>query len=603
MARMVATLRARGRWSPPGTVIGVRPPPPRGVTRRALLATAGALVVAGELVLTGDTPRRARTVLLPSPSGGDDTGALNAALLAGAGGPVQGRRGAHYRISAPLVVHSGTRLTMSGCTVTLAAGSACNLLTNNAVTAGGRDRDITVVGGTWVRAHGVGGTGPDLHTLRWRRVDRLTLDGLTVKTASDKYAISLGDVSDTTVTRITFAVFSDGVHLQGPAARTTISRIRGSTGDDTVAITPRDWQTYDDVSGPVTDTVIEDINAASLAALVKVLGGSPETVALRTTVRGVTGVAGNNVLWIGDDTAEWRTTGGRVDDVTVEQVAAATLPGRGGIVRITGSSVGRVRLRGLRIDGPGTKVPLVHVTPSTAPARVDELTVSDVDVARLDTVPLLSVDRKARIRQLRMERVAVGSMTAGAVVTRIAGQVDDLTVRAVDLTATRDGRLLELPLWAADAAVRQATLAEVRFAGHGGGLVTAPARTHALPRLAVGSVRATGADWLVDLNTETELLLSDVTIDGAGGIASVHRSGAVVVRGDGLRSGPGSRGVAIAAGGSVVSYAPELAVDVSKLARVDGSRATNTNAHLSCGIGPVVCTGLTWQHVETGATY
>ncbi|MEV0427133.1 hypothetical protein [Micromonospora sp. NPDC050495] len=559
-------------------------------------------MVAADTVLAGDSPRRAQTVVLPPPSGGDDTTALNTALLAGAGGPIQGHRGARYRVSAPLVVHSGTTLAMSGCTVTLTTGSACNLLTNSAVTTGGRDRDITVVGGTWVRAEGVGGVGPDLHTLRWRRVDGLTLNGLAVETASDKYAISLGDVTDTMVTGIRLAVYSDGVHIQGPAARTRISGIRGSTGDDTVAITPRDWQAYDDVSGPVTDTVIEDVNVASLAALVKVLGGSPETAALRTTVRRVAGVAGNNVIWVGDDTAEWRTTGGRVDDLLVEQVAAAALPGRGGVMHINGSAVGHVRLRGLKADGPDTTLPLVRFSP-LVPATLDTLMVEDVEVAELGALPLLVVDAKASIRRLQVERLTAGGASAGAKVIRIAGVVDELTVRTASMTASGDSHLVELSEWAENAAVRQADLSGIRVVGNGG-LVTAKAATHTLPRLALDDVQTAGAPWLVDLNTETELLLSNVRIDhSAGGLANVRRSGAVVVRGDGLRSTPGSRGVSVAAGGSVVSYAPDLAVDVSKLVRVDGSRATNTNPRLPCGTGPVRCTGLTWRHLETGATY
>lgn len=566
------------------------------ISRRTLLAAA-----AGSMVLAGDDPRPER-VLLPPPSGGDDTAALNAALRAGAGSVIRGPRGADYRVSGPLVVHSGTTLTMSGCTVTLVAGSACNLLVNRAVTAGGRDRDITVIGGTWVRAHGVGGAGPDLHTLRWRRLDGLTLNGLTVKTASDKYAISLGDVTDTTVTRIDFAVHSDGVHIQGPAARTRICGIRGSTGDDTVAITPRDWQAYDDVSGPVTDTVIEDVSAASLAALVKVLGGSPETAALHTTVRGVTGLAGTNVLWVGDDVADWRTTGGRVDDLVVEQVRAATLPGQGGVVRIDGSSVGHVRLRGLTVEGP-TNLPLVQVAPST-PTAVDALTVENVDVARLETAPVLSVETKARIKRLRMDGVTVDGTSADTTVLRIGGVVDDLTVRAVSMTASGESHLLELPDLAVNAVVRRADLSDVRLVANGGGLVTATTATHSLPRLAVGNVQTVGAAWLVDLNTETELLLSNVRFDdSAGGVANVHRSGALVVRGDGLRSAPGLRGLAVAPGGSVVSYAPDLAVDISQLVRVDGSRATNTNPRLPCGTGPVVCAGLVWQHLQTGATY
>ncbi|CCH16353.1 hypothetical protein [Micromonospora lupini] len=567
------------------------------ITRRTFLAAASGLVLAG------DAPPPQGTVLLPPPSGGDDTGVLNAALHRGTGGLVRGAPGANYRVSAPLVVPTGTTLIMSGCTVTLAAGSACNLLTNTAVAEGGRDRDITVIGGTWVRASGVGGTGPDLHTLRWRRVDGLTLKGLTVQTASDKYAISLGDVIDTTVTEIKFAVHSDGVHIQGPAVRTRISGIRGSTGDDTIAITPRDWQAYDDVSGSVTDTVIEDVDVASLAALVKVLGGSPDTTASRTTIRGVTGLAGNNVIWIGDDTADWRTTGGRVDDLIVEHIAAGTLPGRGGMVHINGSAVGRVQLRGLRVQGPRGREPLVRVVPFR-PATLAGLTVEDVVVEQLDAAPLLLVARTATIGQLLVSGVTVAGTSAGTAVAQVAGVVDDLTVRAVSLTASGDSYLVELPGWATHATVRRASVSDVQIAGRGGALVTAPAATHVLPRLAVNQSRTVGTPWLVDLNTTTELTVSNVAIDNTtGGVARVRNSGAAVVRGDGLRFARGARGAAVAAGGSLVSYALDLAVDVSELVRADGSRATNTNAALSCGTGPVECTGLTWQHLRTGATW
>ncbi|MEV6815964.1 hypothetical protein [Micromonospora sp. NPDC051296] len=571
------------------------------ITRRSLLAVAGGMALTSGVVLAGDSLRPKRT-MLPAPSGGDDTRILNTALRAGAGGLVHGPRGAHYQVSAPLVVHSGTTLDMAECTVTLTAGSGCNLLTNAAVANDGRDRDITVTGGTWIRADGVGGVGPDLHTLRFRRVDHLVLRGLAVETFGDKYAISLGDVTDTTVTRIQFEVQSDGVHIQGPAARTRVATIRGSTGDDTVAITPRDWQSYDDVSGPVTDTVIEDIDVISAAALVKVLGGSPETAALRTTVRDVAGRAHNNVIWIGDDTAEWRTTGGQVDDLVVEQVSAATVPGRH-VVHLNGSNVGRVHVRGLTFADPGADGALLRVSPLTA-ATVAELTVEGVDVAHLGAGPVVGVDSTARVQRLRVDGLTVAASAAGAALLQIAGAVDDLTVRKVSAAVPGDSYLVELPHWAANAVVRQASVSDTAVAGRGGGLVAALAATHRLPRVAFSNVRTSGKAWLVDLNTRTELLLSAVTIDDTtGGVAKVHRSGAAVVRGNTLRTAPGSQGVAVGSGGSVTSYVLDLAVDISRLVRADGSSATNTNAGLPCGIGPVVCTGLTWQNLHTGATY
>ncbi|MDG4792862.1 hypothetical protein [Micromonospora sp. WMMD1082] len=565
------------------------------ITRRSLLA------VAGGMVLAGDSRRPGRTVL-PAPSGGDDTTALNTALRAGAGGLVHGRPGAHYQVSAPLVVHGGTTLMMAECTVTLASGSGCNLLTNRAVTGGGRDRDITVIGGSWVRADGVGGVGPDLHTMRFRRVDQLLLQGLAVRTSGDKYAISLGDVTDATVTRIAFDVGSDGVHLQGPAARTRIATIRGATGDDTVAITPRDWRAYDDVSGPVTDTVIEDIDVVSAATLVKVLGGAPETAALRTTVRDVAGRAANNVIWVGDDTAEWRTTGGRVDDLVVERVGAETVPGRH-VVYLNGSHLGSVLVRGLAFADPGADGALLRISPLAA-ATVAELTVEDVDVTHLGAGPVVAVDATARIQRLRVDRLTVAASDAGARVLQVAGAVDELTVRSVSVAAPGDSYLLELPQWAADATVGQASVSDAGVTGRGGGLVAARAATHRLPRVALTNVRTTGKAWLADLNTRTELLLSRVTVDDTtGGVARVHRSGAAVVRGNTLRTAAGAQGVSVGSGGAVTSYLLDLAVDVSRLVRAEGSSATNTNAQLPCGLGPVVCTGLVWQNLHTGATY
>ncbi|MBQ1027357.1 hypothetical protein [Micromonospora sp. C95] len=565
------------------------------ISRRALLA------VACGMVLAGDSPRATR-VVLPEPSGGDDTAALNAALWAGAGGFVHGPKGASYQVSAPIVVHRGTTLVMSNCTVSLAPGSGCNLLTNAAVTDGGRDANITVIGGSWVRAADVGGSGTDLHTLCFRRVDHLVLQGLTVKTSGDKYAISLGDVTDATVTRIQFEVRSDGVHIQGPAARTRVIAIRGVTGDDTVAITPRDWQSYDDVSGPVTDTLIEDIDVVSAAALVKVLGGSPDTAALRTTVRGVAGLAHNNVIWIGDDTAEWRTTGGRVDELTVEQVAATTVPGRH-VVFLNGSSVGRVQLRGLTFADSEADGAVVRVAPLTA-ATVEELAVEDVEVAHLGAGPLLSVEPTARLQQLRMGRLTIAASAAGATVLRIAGAVDDLTIEGVEAVIPGDSYLLKLPEWAASATVRQASLSDTAIIGRGGGLIAATAATHTLPRVTISGARTTGKAWLADLNTRTDLLLSHVTAeDTTGGIARVRSSGAAVVRGNALRVAPGAQGVAVGSGGSVTSYVLELAVDVSRLVRAEGSSATNTNDGLPCGAGPVVCTDLTWRNLNTGATY
>jgi hypothetical protein len=63
----------------------------------------------------------------------DDTTALNARLATAGGKTAKGMHGQSYKISGPLVVMSGSVLDMTGCTITLLAGSNTNMLVNGAM--------------------------------------------------------------------------------------------------------------------------------------------------------------------------------------------------------------------------------------------------------------------------------------------------------------------------------------------------------------------------------------------------------------------------------------------------------------------------------------
>ena len=72
-------------------------------------------------------------VALPAATGSDDTTAINAILAANAGKRIVGKPGESYKISAPLIIYSGTTLDMTATTITLLAGSNSNMLQNQAV--------------------------------------------------------------------------------------------------------------------------------------------------------------------------------------------------------------------------------------------------------------------------------------------------------------------------------------------------------------------------------------------------------------------------------------------------------------------------------------
>ena len=87
---------------------------------------------------------------LPAATGSDDTAAIQAVLTAHAGKVIKGRPGSSYIISAPLVIRSGTTLDMTGCTITLAANSNCNMLQNAGVTPTATATDGAITSGAAV---------------------------------------------------------------------------------------------------------------------------------------------------------------------------------------------------------------------------------------------------------------------------------------------------------------------------------------------------------------------------------------------------------------------------------------------------------------------
>ncbi|MCC9205344.1 hypothetical protein [Arthrobacter sp. zg-Y769] len=259
---------------------------------------------ASQLTVTPATPTSAINAWLAQPS------ALGVKRLLGSA-----------VITAPLVAHSNTHLDATGTTIKHGGTVGMNMIQNAAVTATGtRDKNITVVGGDWDRGT-FGGSGPNLHSSRYRRVDGLRITGQTWKTAAGKYCVNVGDVTDFEIDHLNFLdTNSDGVHIQGPASGGRVHHIRGITHDDAVAITGNDYAAYNDVYGDVTDVRIWDINARSGGAnLVKVLAGKDCRVD-DITVENIRGRHSQNAVWLGDDNGEANTDNGTHGILNVSDV-------------------------------------------------------------------------------------------------------------------------------------------------------------------------------------------------------------------------------------------------------------------------------------------
>lgn len=255
-------------------------------------------------------------------NGTDKTAAINAALATGVavGLTKEVRLVGEFTISAPLVIASKTKLDATGATVTLAAGSNCNMLRNTAVAATGtRDNGIEVTGGRWIRGTS-SGSGINMHTMCFRRVDGLRVRPTYISVGAGKYAVNLGDVTKFEVDHIDFSTTSDGVHINGPASAGSVHHITGTTYDDSVAITGNDYAAYADVSGNVTDVMISHINTTSTVANnVKVLAGQGCTVD-DIVVEHVRGTCAQNGVWLGDDNGQATTDNGTHGVLTVRDV-------------------------------------------------------------------------------------------------------------------------------------------------------------------------------------------------------------------------------------------------------------------------------------------
>lgn len=198
----------------------------------------------------------------------------------------------NYIIDDVLLISSNTWLEVHPrATIYEASGNNTQLLRNTTLSNTPADTNIRVTGGIWDN-NWAGNPGVDFDsapytvlrssktspvqgahgTLGFYGVTGLKLQGLTVKDAN-LFSIQIAVCYDWEARDIDFvrteATISDGIHVNGPSSRFVIDNIRGSTGDDFVALNSWDWT----ISAPDTGTgtTAGDITRGSITRLRPVL--------------------------------------------------------------------------------------------------------------------------------------------------------------------------------------------------------------------------------------------------------------------------------------------------------------------------------------------
>ena len=513
-------------------------------------SAAFAAALAAQAALASAT--YATVVSLGTTSGTDDTAAINAALVTGAGKVVRGVPGQSYKISAPLRVYIGTTLDMTGCTVTLNAGSNCSMLMNNSnIVGSGTDTDITVKGGTWARGT-VAGTGDNntLHSLYFQRVTGLKVTDLTyTSTSGNKYGILVYACQNFEVGNITFAACSDGVHVTGTAKNGWIHDIFGVTGDDTVALASIDYSAYNNGDlGDMSDIVVERVHTVNTGGnLVKVIAGSitgTPTYLRNIVVRDIAGTAGGSSkgLYLGGDPTEAGTYGGVIENFRGENIKNA---GTNSAVLVYYST-----LRGVTLANIISPTSYAYSIDFSDGATVEDITIRD----------------------------CYFSPVAGCYAINMHNSVPYPVVSSMRLFNCR-----------------------LNVATQSAGLVSQPANA-TLTDLYVTNLRVDRAAWAIgDFGKSLNLYLDGISAGSINGWFIAENGVTVDVKGATGMAGATNFGQS--GTGKAASRALGFLCDVSLVAKNAGDLAYNTNGALSCGAGPVICNGTLWKHLYTGATY
>lgn len=194
-----------------------------------------------------------------------------------------------------------------------------------------RDRNITVLGGRWIRGtYGFTGLAIRGNSLMFRHIDgfRVDIEEFYSETNVAHYPISAADFTDGwfAIRKVTSG--RDGIHLMGPFRNAHVEEINGYCADDMLSLTACDY------AGGLTDSAGDcygltwgRVVGGTHQQLVKILAGANCFV---DGVKGgvARGTADHYPAWVGEDTGNLGTVGGSYGDIDLGRIEGrSTAPG------------------------------------------------------------------------------------------------------------------------------------------------------------------------------------------------------------------------------------------------------------------------------------
>ena len=507
--------------------------------------------------------------------GTDKTAQINAALTAVSpyGLRTTVKLVGEFTITAPLVIHSSTRLDCTDATITKATNAHFKMLHNAAMFGtGARDHDIEVFGGFWERPDTVPGatvtTEPnDAHSILFHRADRVKVTDLRfVGDGPIKYFVYGVDVNHFTTERLDITSTSDGVHITGPSSDVTIRDISGDTHDDLVSFTGRDYETWELTAGggDLHGITVERITLRSGDGNgVKLLPGQGKVLS-GATVRDVSGAPDNSAVVVFHDTVQPSTMNGTIRDLVIEGISG-TPSVNGFLVNVAHPNVENITIRNVMVSGNASPRAIAFSTPGGVAKRViiDGLTTT---IAYTGT--LVHVASNYSVRDMKVSNVSAQGGAGIGPVVQVSGTVDNFQGVNIGQSGGR-------------------SVVNIDGAGQA-------------PLISINGMAST-ATYGVFVNNAAatvECHLSGVTVLPTSRLVFVN-AGAAFLRGSGLVSATSHIGKSV--GATIRATGADVRVDVSTLSPQSGDVVGNT-ALTHVPVGPVVSNGDgSWTSLQTGA--
>lgn len=496
-------------------------------------------------------------------------------------------------------------------TIQLKSGANCALLRNLTVTgssSAATEDGITVDGGIWDgnMAQNPGKNFPGSTVLvlysdpanpvqglsgllDFVGCTHLTLRNLAVNNVS-QFAVQVAGGHDDDISGITFSTGLDGLHINGPISFVRVANIRGSTGDDFVALNAWDW-TYSGPfpsGGPITDFQISDLRPHSSAwCAVKMTTGTGANVS-RVSVRDVVGSSGNCGVFIGpvlDAYNPSHTTGpGFASELVFNNINMGVANSQ----TISGFTYGCVfglntQITGMQVRGitAGSNSVAANYFQIGSGASLDSLTLSGVNVTAPLTNPTF-INNAGSIADLFLSDVkatgTIGTTNNDSAFVATTGRIDHLRFDRSTL-------------------LNYASL----FHTSASSIYTDTSLFGSWIQNTKHVFWATGSAGLEVrlIGNRLHQIANDVVrLDGSGPVLLMRSSANEF-------TAPASGAVPLVLTAGTAEWAgTDIPQDISLLAgKQAGDLAFNSNAALSCGTGLCLYTGTAWKNLATGATY